>query len=128
MLPIRTPSIRFGHRFVLAILCAAAGWVLTGGVLAQGLAGPQLIERINGHDAVAGEVIVKYFAAKSAGERAQTDPTQTTYTDTTAVSGTTSYYVVVAVNNNGVQSAPSSEAFATAQYVRNSNAACARTQ
>jgi serine protease len=73
MSPRRSASIRFVHVWVLAMLLGAAGGILTDAVWAQGFGGQRLIERINGHDAVAGEVIVKYFAAKTAGERAQAD-------------------------------------------------------
>jgi subtilisin family serine protease len=73
MIPMRTPSIRFVHVLVLGMLFGGAGWILSDGVLAQGFGGQRLIERLNGHDAVAGEVIVKYFAPKTASERAQTD-------------------------------------------------------
>jgi hypothetical protein len=73
MIPTRNPWIRFVHVWVLAMLSGAAGGILTDAVWAQGFGGQRLIERINGHDMVAGEVIVKYFAAKTAGERAQAD-------------------------------------------------------
>jgi serine protease len=68
-----TRSVRFGHVVLLALLCSAAGWVLSSQAAAQGPAGQRLVERVNGHDAVSGDVIVKYLNPRTAGERAQAD-------------------------------------------------------
>jgi len=63
------------------LLCSAAGWVLSSHVAAQGSAGQRQVERVNGHDAVAGDVIVKYVNPRTAGERAQADAVAATKDD-----------------------------------------------
>src|SRR5687767_3286854 len=66
MTPIRVA------RYCLALLVlVAAGWILSGGLSAQGPGGQRLRDRFNGHEAVSGEVIVKYRTVKNAAERAQ---------------------------------------------------------
>src|SRR5262245_8580057 len=71
--PMRTRATRFLQVLLLAPLVIAAGWVLSGGVLAQGPPGQRATDRVNGRDAVAGEVIVKFLTPKTTAELAQTD-------------------------------------------------------
>ena len=70
---MRARPTRFLPVLLLASLVTATGWVLSGGVLAQGPPGQRTTDRVNGHDAVAGEGIVKYVAPRTTAELAQTD-------------------------------------------------------
>ncbi len=67
-------TVRFTRYALVLFVIGAAAWVLTGGLFAQGRgqrgAGH---DRVNGHEAAAGEVIVKYRNPKNAAERAQVD-------------------------------------------------------
>jgi serine protease len=71
MFMIRKPWVRFVQPFLLVALIGVAAWILTGGVFAQGPGRQGGHDRVNGRDAAAGEVLVKYRTAKSAEERAQ---------------------------------------------------------
>ena len=84
---MRTRSVRPGHVWLLVLLCSAAGWVLSSHVAAQGSAGQRQVERVDGHDAVAGDVIVKYVNPRTAGERAQADAVAATKDEDLGTSG-----------------------------------------
>ena len=65
-------TLRLARYSLVLFVVGAAAWLLTGGLFAQGRgqrgAGH---DRVNGREAAAGEVIVKYRNSKNAAERAQ---------------------------------------------------------
>ena len=83
---MRTRSARIGQACILALLCSA-GLLLSSRVTAQGPPAQRRVERVNGHDAVAGDVIVKYVNPRTAVELAQANAVSATQDNDLGTSG-----------------------------------------